>query len=132
MFCYFALFFQMVPHLRGDWISMGTSAMYLVAAAFSMIPVLANFSCRLKGNGGLKAAEDPVGAKRHFQLPFRLPAALPWNSKRTHTDGSVFDEVKFVRGYRTLRGAAPVSRCTAGITSSEIGVQRILVPRRLQ
>ncbi|MDE0452467.1 MAG: hypothetical protein OXI90_11980 [Gammaproteobacteria bacterium] len=89
MFCYFALFFQMVPHLRGDWIRHGHESMYLVAAAFSMIPVLANFSCRLKGNGGLKTAEDPAGARRPSLLPFRLPAAPPWNSKRTHTDGSV-------------------------------------------
>lgn len=71
MFCYFALFFQMVPHLRGDWVFRGHECIYLVAAAFSMIPVLSNFSCRLKGNHGLKSAGDAVKVKRLFQLPFR-------------------------------------------------------------
>ncbi len=67
MFCYFALFFQMVPHLRGDWIAHRHESLYLVVAAFCMIPVLSNFSCRLKGNGGLKTAEDVAKAKRMFR-----------------------------------------------------------------
>ena len=71
MFCYFALFFQMVPHLRGDWIAHRHESMYLVVAAFCMIPVLSNFSCRLKGNRGIKTAEGAARAKRLFQLPFR-------------------------------------------------------------
>ena len=71
MFCYFALFFQMVPHLRGDWVFRGHECIYLVAAAFCMIPVLSDFSCRLKGNRGLKPAGDAAKAKRLFQLPFR-------------------------------------------------------------
>ena len=71
MFCYFALFFQMVPHLRGDWIVHRHESLYLVVAAFCMIPVLSNFSCRLKGNRGLKTAEDAARAKRLFQLSFR-------------------------------------------------------------
>ncbi len=71
MFCYFALFFQMVPHLRGDWIAHRHESIYLVAAAFCMIPVLSNFSCRLKGNGGLKTADNTVKVRRLFQLPFR-------------------------------------------------------------
>lgn len=71
MFCYFALFFQMVPHLRGDWVFRGHECIYLVSAAFCMIPVLSNFSCRLKGDRGLKPAGDGVKAKRLFQLPFR-------------------------------------------------------------
>ena len=71
MFCYFALFFQMVPHLRGDWIAHRHESVYLVAAAFCMIPVLSNFSCRLKGSAGLKTAENTVKVRRLFQLPFR-------------------------------------------------------------
>ena len=71
MFCYFALFFQMVPHLRGDWIAHRHESMYLVVAAFCMIPVLSNFSCRLMGNRGIKTAEGAARAKRLFQLPFR-------------------------------------------------------------
>ena len=71
MFCYFALFFQMVPHLRGDWVFRGHECIYLVAAAFCMIPVLSDFSCRLKGNRGLKPAGDAVKVKRLFPLPFR-------------------------------------------------------------
>ena len=72
MFCYFAMFFQMVPHLRGDWVYRGHECIYLVAAAFCMIPVLSNFSCRLKGGRGLKPARDAAKAKRFFHLPFRL------------------------------------------------------------
>ena len=64
MFCYFGLFFQMVPHVRGNWLTLGHECMYLGSAAFCMIPVLSNFSCRLKGNGGLKTAEDAVKLKR--------------------------------------------------------------------
>ena len=71
MFCYFALFFQMVPHLRGDWVFQGHESIYLVAAAFCMIPVLSNFSCRLKGDRGLKTAENTFKVRRIFQLPFR-------------------------------------------------------------
>ena len=71
MFCYFALFFQMVPHLRGDWIAHRHESMYLVVAAFCMIPVLSDFSCRLKGNRGLKTARNPVQIRRFFQLPSR-------------------------------------------------------------
>ena len=71
MFCYFALFFQMVPHLRGDWIAHRHESIYLVAAAFCMIPVLSNFSCRLKGSAGLKTAENTVKVRRLLQLPFR-------------------------------------------------------------
>ncbi len=71
MFCYFALFFQMVPHLRGDWIAQRHESIYLVAAAFCMIPVLSNFSCRLKGDRELKTTGGAVKVKRLFQLPFR-------------------------------------------------------------
>ena len=49
MFVYFAFFFQMVPHLRGDWVAQGHECIYLFIAAFCMIPVLSDFSCRLKG-----------------------------------------------------------------------------------
>ena len=76
MFCYFALFFQMVPHLRGDWIAHRHESMYLVVAAFCMIPVLSNFSCRLKGGRGLKTAEDTAKTRRLFHLPFR-PSSRP-------------------------------------------------------
>ena len=71
MFWYFALFFQMVPHLRGDWIAQRHESIYLVAAAFCMIPVLSNFSCRLKGDRELKTTGGAVKVKRLFQLPFR-------------------------------------------------------------
>ncbi len=82
MFCYFALFFQMVPHLRGDWIRHGHESMYLVAAAFSMIPVLSNFSCRLKGNGGLKSAEGVQGS---------TPPATRATPTHPYTDRTVLD-----------------------------------------
>lgn len=71
MFCYFALFFQMVPHLRSDWIAHRHESMYLVGAAFCMIPVLSDFSCRLKGNRGLKTERNPVQIRRFLHLPTR-------------------------------------------------------------
>ena len=81
MFCYFALFFQMVPHLRGDWIAHRHESLYLVVSAFCMIPVLSNFSCRLKGNIGLKTAEDAAKVRRLFQLPFR-PSSRPFMEQK--------------------------------------------------
>ena len=48
MFGYFSLFFQIAPHLQGDWISRGHACSNLLIAAFCMIPVLSEFSRRMK------------------------------------------------------------------------------------
>ena len=60
MFCYFSLFFQIAPHLRGDWIAQGHTSTNLLVAAFCMIPVLAEFSRRLKAPEG-DVARGAVG-----------------------------------------------------------------------
>ena len=48
MFAYFSLFFQIAPHLRGDWIVQGHACSNLLIAAFCMIPVLSEYSRRMK------------------------------------------------------------------------------------
>ena len=48
MFFFFAFFFQMAPHLKGDWFSQGHESLLLLISAFCMIPVLSEFSCRMK------------------------------------------------------------------------------------
>ena len=48
MFAYFSLFFQIAPHLRGDWIMQGHACSNLLIAAFCMIPVLSEYSRRMK------------------------------------------------------------------------------------
>ena len=48
MFGYFSLFFQIAPHLRGDWIMQGHACSNLLIAAFCMIPVLSEYSRRMK------------------------------------------------------------------------------------
>ena len=48
MFGYFSLFFQYAPHLRDDWITQGHACSYLLLAGFCMIPVLSEYSRRMK------------------------------------------------------------------------------------
>lgn len=60
MFAYFSLFFQIAPHLRGDWISHGHACLNLVVAAFCMIPVLAEFSRKLKLGPDAETASAPA------------------------------------------------------------------------
>ena len=65
-FAYFSLFFQIAPHLRGDWISQGHACAHLLVAGFCMIPVLAEFSRKLKLGPEAEAASAstrlPLGA----------------------------------------------------------------------
>ena len=50
MFFFFALFFLLVPRLEADWYTtqFGWSAVCRILAAFLMIPILSDYSCRLK------------------------------------------------------------------------------------
>lgn len=50
MFFFFALFFLAVPRLEADWYTSqyGWAAVCLILSAFLMIPILSDFSCRLK------------------------------------------------------------------------------------
>ncbi len=50
MFFFFALFFLLVPRLEADWYmtQYGWSAVCRILSAFLMIPILSEYSCRLK------------------------------------------------------------------------------------
>jgi len=49
-FFYFIGFFQMAPHLGEGWYAVHTKALGQLLGAFAMIPVLAEYSCRLKAD----------------------------------------------------------------------------------
>lgn len=82
MFCYFALFFQIAPHLRGDWISQGHASTNLLVAAFCMIPVLAEFSRRMKAGPEAEAAPSAVGPSLWRTVGRRIARLVP---RRTAT-----------------------------------------------
>ncbi len=52
MFFFFAGFFMDVPNLKSDWYSHqeGWFAVSLLVAAFAMIPILSEYSCRCKAD----------------------------------------------------------------------------------
>ena len=50
MFFYFANFFLMAPELHGNWYLEQFLAIGMLFGAFFMIPVLADYSCRLKAD----------------------------------------------------------------------------------
>ena len=50
MFFYFANFFLMAPQLHGNWYLEQFLAIGMLFGAFFMIPVLADYSCRLKAD----------------------------------------------------------------------------------
>ena len=49
-FFYFIGFFEMAPHLGPGWVAVHTKALGQLLGAFAMIPVLADYSCRLKAD----------------------------------------------------------------------------------
>ena len=52
MFFFFAWFFLMVPSLEADWYAnqAGWAAVCRLLGAFLMIPILSEYSCRLKAD----------------------------------------------------------------------------------
>ena len=64
MFYFFAGFFALVPNLEADWYQAqaGWLAVSLILAAFTMIPVLSDYSCRLKADCREARQRQP----RHF------------------------------------------------------------------
>ena len=72
-FFYFIGFFQMAPHLGSGWYAVHTKALGQLLGAFAMIPVLAQYSCRLK------AEHLEAGARRRlgfFSVPRKLGKQL--------------------------------------------------------
>lgn len=69
-FFYFIGFFQMAPHLGNGWYAVHTKALGQLLGAFAMIPVLAEYSCRLKADCPEAGARKRGG---FFSVP-RKPA----------------------------------------------------------
>ncbi|MEQ8860051.1 MAG: hypothetical protein RIC56_15510 [Pseudomonadales bacterium] len=79
MFFFFAGFFMEVPRLASDWYQSqeGWSAVARLIGAFTLIPVLSDYSCRCKA----ECREARVGASAHgrrhvgfFSAPDQAPA----------------------------------------------------------
>ncbi len=69
MFFFFASFFVTVPKLAADWYTHqhGWEAVCLILGAFAMIPILSDYSCRLKA----ECLEARRAARKHsfFSVP---------------------------------------------------------------
>lgn len=76
MFFYFAGFFAMTPHFRGDWMSTGAAleGLGMLLSAFLMIPILSCYSCLLKADG-CAHFKQKVEPKRSafFSVPDNIP-----------------------------------------------------------
>ena len=72
MFFFFAGFFALAPKLAADWYQHqeGWSAVCLLLCAFAMIPILSNYSCRLKAD----CSKAPAEHRRAF---FSIPGHIP-------------------------------------------------------
>ena len=69
LFFYFAGFLKVAPHLGSGWYTMHMVALGQLLGAFAMIPLLAEYSCRLKA-GGLGAR--PQKQTAFFAVPRKL------------------------------------------------------------
>jgi O-antigen ligase len=67
MFYFFAAFFVHVPRLAADWYQHqeGWNAVCEILAAFAMIPILSDFSCRLKA----ECREARAARRAFFSVP---------------------------------------------------------------
>ena len=76
LFCYFWRFFALTPTLQADWYwqTDTLNAVGSLLAGFGMIPVVAEYSCRMKANGecerGQRAAAErpPIFANLRSQI----------------------------------------------------------------
>lgn len=69
LFFYFAGFLKVAPHLGSGWYTMHMVALGQLLGAFAMIPLLAEYSCRLKA-GGMGAR--PQRQTAFFAVPRKL------------------------------------------------------------
>ena len=76
MFSFFAGFFTEVPKLASDWYQSqeGWSAVSLLLGAFTLIPVLSDYSCRCKAVCRASARETNPGRQHGF---FTAPEQVP-------------------------------------------------------
>ena len=72
MFFFFARFFMDVPHLASDWYTHqeGWFSVSLLLAAFAMIPVLSDYSCRCKAD--CREARAAARGRSFFGVPSHL------------------------------------------------------------
>lgn len=82
LFCYFWSFFSLVPHLQPDWYwqPRAIDAVGLLFAGFAMIPVLSEYSCRMKASAmcerGRRQFEERkplLATLRHFRTSRPIP-----------------------------------------------------------
>ena len=73
MFFFFAGFFVIVPKLAADWYrhQEGWEAVCLILAAFAMIPILSDYSCRLKAE--CREARQAHRRRAFFSVPSHIP-----------------------------------------------------------
>jgi hypothetical protein len=79
MFFFFAGFFVVVPKLAADWYlhQEGWEAVCRLLGAFAMIPILSDYSCRLKA----ECLEARAHRRRAF---FSVPSHIPPHRKPLH------------------------------------------------
>jgi len=72
MFFFFAGFFVVVPKLAADWYSHqeGWEAVCLILGAFAMIPILSDYSCRLKAE--CREAREASRRRAFFSVPSHI------------------------------------------------------------
>lgn len=65
MFCFFWQFFSLTPALQDDWYRhAGTlNTVGLLFAAFAMIPVVSEYTCRMKANGACERGRRTATAR---------------------------------------------------------------------
>ena len=71
MFFYFAAFFRLAPNLHEEWYrgADAIEALGLLFAAFSMIPVLSEFSCRMKADCVEERGDAPLFSREQHPTP---------------------------------------------------------------
>lgn len=75
MFFYFAAFFRLAPNLHEEWYrgADAIESLGLLFAAFSMIPVLSEFSCRMKADCADARSEAPLFSRNQHPTPVPQP-----------------------------------------------------------
>ncbi len=72
LFGYFGQFFSMVPTLAWNWYAGGDAlhAMGLLFAGFAMIPVLSEYSCRMKATADCERGQRQAQARKSPLISF--------------------------------------------------------------
>lgn len=78
MFFFFSSFFQLVPTLGADWYRAPGSltSLSFLLGAFLMIPLMSEFSCRLKKADCPRRKQRGVAARGFFTVPDKVQKQL--------------------------------------------------------